>query len=94
MPLPCVISFRVDETLHGNLLQRASERGLDIGSFVRAVLHRELSNPDDAVSISRKQLLFVTTALDEILQIHPDTALRERVYTTWKTRVEEERSRA
>jgi len=56
--MPVMIQVRnVPESLHGELVRRAGERGLTLTAFIQEILEREVSVPSRADVVRRLQEL-------------------------------------
>lgn len=89
-----IVSFRVGDELHSDLLALATERHMDVGKLLRSLVARELQGIGNHATEQREMIIFVTMAMDGLLQAHPDAELRPTIIRLWRERLAEERADA
>ena len=89
-----VVSFRVGNELHADLLALTAKRGTDVGKLIRSLIYRELRGGIDQALEQYEMTVFLAIAMDGLLLAHPDPQLRPKLIKLWQERMAEERSGA
>ena len=89
-----VLSFRVGNELHADLLALVAKRGTDVGKLIRSLIYRELRGGIDQALEQYEMTVFLAIAMDGLLLAHPDPQLRPKLIKLWQERMAEERPNA
>lgn len=83
--LACYVSEEVCRAF----VDRARAHNITVASSLRQLVLADLYSRSDPAEL-RQNLLFLTIALDGLLQAHPDPDLRPRLLKIWRDRIAEE----
>ena len=89
-----IISFRVGDELHTDLLALATARPMDVGKLLRSLVSRELQGTGHHATEQREMIIFLAIAMDGLLRAQPDPQLRQTVVKLWRERLAEEQADA